>query len=83
MFTKEAKRVKFECNTFFIVVTPVVKKKTSIKKVLWICNYKIEVISKQKQPKTVWPPKSQGDKRCENKGGSQEMTVIIVPWQKL
>ena len=27
-------------------------------------------------------PKCQGEKRCEIKGGGQEMAVIIVQWQK-
>jgi len=27
-------------------------------------------------------PKFQDEKRCETKGGSQEMAVIIVQWQK-
>jgi len=42
-----------------------------------------EVISRQKQQtvKKCAAPKFQGEKRCEIKGGSQEMAVMIVQWQ--
>jgi len=42
-----------------------------------------EVISIQKQPsceKTVWPKKP-GWKRCEIKGGGQEMVMMVHQWQ--
>jgi len=36
---------------------------------------------KQQAVKKCAAPKCQGEKRCEIKGGSQEMAVIIVQWK--
>jgi len=39
-------------------------------------------IQKKQAVKKGAVPKFQGEKRCEIKGGDQEMAVIIVQWQK-